>query len=205
MKDIDRLDEHASQYEPDEREVLQQKQKRRRIKQVLWVVGKNLLYRAATLILFFLFVSRMIETEVYHESGLERNVLIAFSVVFTIIHALITGFELSGDGERRRAFLQMLNTRTFTRLLPLEVAAPDLTLLMICHLAVQLPFALFHHALGFFYPQPTIIEQFYCMDAGWMELTRFGIIGALLHTFVFILIVTVVRYIVYLRWNKEKI
>ena len=86
MKDIDRLDEHASQYEPDEREVLQQKQKRRRIKQVLWVVGKNLLYHAATLILFFLFVSRMIETEVYHESGLERNVLIAFSVVFTIIH-----------------------------------------------------------------------------------------------------------------------
>ena len=205
MKDIDRLDEHASQYEPDEHELLLQRQKRRRIKQVLWVVGKNLLYHAATLILFFLFVSRMIETEVYHESGLERNVLIAFSVVFTIIHALITGFELSGDGERRRTFLQLLNTRTFTRLLPLEVAAPDLTLLMICHLAVQLPFALFHHALGFFYPQPTIIEQFYCMDAGWMELTRFGIIGALLHTLVFISIVTVVRYFVYSRWNKEKI
>lgn len=205
MKDMDRWDEHASQYEPGEQELLRRRKKRLLIKRILWFALKDVLYHGVTLILFFLFAKRMIDAEVYHESGLERPILIIFSMVATLIHALITGFELSGDGERRRAFLQLLDKRPFTPLLPLETASPDLTMMTVCHLAIQLPFVLFHHALGFFYPRLTVIEQFYSMDAGWMELTRVGIIGALLHTLVFILIVTAVRYVVYCRWNKEKI
>lgn len=205
MKDIDRLDEHANLYEPGEREILRQRRKRKLIKQILWTLFKNLVYHGVTMILFFLFIKRMIESEVYHESGLERNILIIFALLATLIHALITGFELSGDGERRRAFLQLLKNQPYSPLLSLNTAVPDLTVIAICHIGFQLPFVLFYHALGFFYPHLTIVEEFYCMDAGWMELTRIGMIGALLHTLVFILIVAIVRYTIYAKWNKEKI
>ena len=205
MKDIDRLDEHASQYEPNQGDILRRQKKKTLITKILWFALKDLIYHGVLFILFFLFVKRLIVTEMQHESTLERNILIIFSMLATLIHALITGFELSGDGERRRAFLQTLKTHSFSPLLMLNTAAPDLTLMTLCHLAVQLPFVLFYHAFGFFYPSPTIIEEFYCMEAGWMELTRIGVIGALLQTFVFIIIVTIVRYTVYSRWNKEKI
>lgn len=205
MKDIDLLDEYANRNEPGEHEILRQRQKRRLIKQILWIFLKDALYHGVTLILFFLFTKRIIATELYHESGLHRNVLIIYALFATLIHAIITGFELSGDGERRRAFLQLLKTRSFSPLMALEAASPDLTRLCLCHLAFQLPYVLFYHALGFLYPYMTIVEQFYCMDAGWMELVGVGIIGALLHTFVFVLLVTVIRYKIYQRWNKERI
>ncbi len=205
MKDIDLLDEHANRNEPGEQEILRQRHKRALTKKILWFILKDILYHAVTMILFFLIVKRVINTEIYHESGLERSILIIFALIATLIHAIVTAFELSSDGERRRAFLQLLKARPFSPLLPLEVASPDLTLICLCHLGVQLPYALFYHALGFFYNRLTIVEQFYCMDAGWMELVGVGIIGALLHTFVFTLIVTVLRYGIYCRWNKEKI
>ena len=205
MKDIDRLDEHAGQYEPKPGDILRRQKKKTLITKILWFALKDLIYHGVLFILFFLFVKRLIATEMQHESTLERNILIIFSMLATLIHALITGFELSGDGERRRAFLQTLKSQSFSPLLMLNTAAPDLTLMTVCHLAFQLPFVLFYHAFGFFYFSPTFIEEFYCMEAGWMELTRIGLVGALLQTLVFIIIVTIVRYTVYSRWNKEKI
>jgi hypothetical protein len=43
------------------------------------------------------------------------------------------------------------------------------------------------------------------MDAGLMEWTRVGILGAVLNTLFFVLATTIVRYLIYCRWNKEKI
>jgi hypothetical protein len=205
MKDIDRFDEHANLNEPSEQDILRARQKKKKFKQAVRFLIKNFLYHAVTLILFSLFVERMIETELYHETGLEKNVLIIFGLLATVIHILIAGLELSGDGESRRAFCKLLDQRPFTPSLPLKVAGPELKVIAICHLAFQLPFTLFHHLLGFYYPIPTLIEKFYCMDAGWMELTGLGIVGALLHTIVFMLGTTALRYLVYLRWKKEKI
>jgi hypothetical protein len=205
MRDIDRFDEHANLNEPSEQDILRARKKKLKFKQAVRFLIKNFLYHAVTLILFSLFVKRMIEAEVYNETGLERGVLIGFALLATVIHILITGLEVSGDGERRRAFNKLLDGRPFTPDLPLRIEGPELIVIGICHLAFQLPFALFHHLLGFFYPAPTIIEKFYCMDAGWMEMVHFGILGALLHTLVFIMGTTVLRYLVYLRWKKEKI
>lgn len=205
MRDIERFDEHANLNEPSEQDILRARKKKLKFKQALRFLIKNFLYHIVTLIMFSLFVKRMIEAEVYNETGLERGVLIVFALLATAIHILIAGLELSGNGESRRAFNKLLDQRPFTPDLPLRIEAPELMVIGICHFAFQLPFALFHHTLGFFYPTPTLIEKFYCMDAGWMELVHFGILGALLHTLIFTLGTAVFRYFVYLQWRKEKI
>ena len=205
MRDIDRFDEHANWNEPSEQDILRARQKKLRFKQSLRFLIKNFLYHAVTLILFSLFVKRMIEAELYNKTGLERGVLIVFSMLATAIHILISGLEISGDGERRRTFNKLLDVRPFTADLPLKLEGAELIVIGICHLAFQLPFVLFHHLLGFYYPIPTLMEKLYCMDAGWMEMVHFGILGALMHTLVFMLGTTALRYLVYLRWNKEKI
>lgn len=205
MKDIDRFDEHANLNEPSEQDILRARQKKLRFKQAVRFLIKNFLYHAVTLILFSLFTNRMIETEIYNKTGLERNILIGYALLATVVHILIAGLEIAGDGERRRTFNQLLDARAFTPDLPLKLEGQEWIVMGICHLAFQLPFVLFYHLLGFYYPLPTIIEKFYCMDAGWMEMVRFGILGALLHTIVFMLGTTALHYLVYLRWKKEKI
>ena len=205
MKDIDRFDEHANRNEPSEQDILRARQKKQTFRKALHFLIKNFVYHAVTLILFSLFTKRMIETEIYNKTGLERGILVGYALLATTIHIVITGLELLRDGERRRDFNKLLDQRPFTPSLPITCMLPDIKVIAICHLAFQLPFALFHHLLGFYYPIPTLIEMFYCMDAGWMEMVRFGILGALLHTLVFTLGTAVFRYFVYLQWRKEKI
>ena len=205
MKDIDRFDEHANRNEPSEQDILRARQKKQTFRKAVHFSIKNFVYHAVTLILFSLFTKRMIETEIYNKTGLERGILVGYALLATTIHIVITGLELLRDGERRRDFNKLLDQRPFTPSLPITCMLPDIKVIAICHLAFQLPFALFHHLLGFYYPVPTLIEMFYCMDAGWMEMVRFGILGALLHTLVFTLGTAVFRYFVYLQWRKEKI
>ena len=205
MKDIDRFDEHANRNEPSEQDILRARQKKQTFRKALHFLIKNFVYHAVTLILFSLFTKRMIETEIYNKTGLERGILVGYALLATTIHIVITGLELLRDGERRRDFNKLLDQRPFTPSLPITCMLPDIKVIAICHLAFQLPFALFHHLLGFYYPIPTLIEMFYCMDAGWMEMVGVGILGALLHTLVFTLGTAVFRYFVYLQWRKEKI
>ena len=205
MKDIDRFDEHANQNEPSEQDVLRARQKKQTFRQAIQFLIKNFLYHVVTLIMFSLFINRMIETEIYNKTGLERGVLIGYALLATVIHIIITGLELLRDGERRRDFNKLLDQRPFTPDLPITLMLHDMKVIAISHLVFQLPFALFHHLLGFSYVMPLVIEKFYCMDAGWMEMVQFGILGALLHTLVFTLGTAVFRYVVYLQWRKEKI
>jgi len=209
MKDIDRFDEQANLNLPSEQSILRAKRKKAAIKSGFRFLVKNFLYHLATLILFSLFISRMIEAEMINKTGIESHVLIAYALFATFIHILITGLELARDGERRREFNMLLDQRPFTPLLPLKLMLPEWTTISICHLAFQVPFVVFYHALGMYYQTPgapaMLMEKFYCMDAGWMELTGVGVVGALFHTLVFALCTGILRYLVYLNWKKEKI
>jgi len=209
MKDIDRFDEQANLNAPSEQDILRARQKKQTFRQALRFLIKNFLYHVVTLIMFSLFISRMIETEIINKTGIENRVLIGYALFATFIHILITGLELARDGERRRAFNMLLDQRPFTASLPFWLMLPELKAITVCHVVFQIPFVIFYHALGMYYQTPgapaMLMEKFYCMDAGWMELTGVGIVGALLHTLVFVLCTGVIRYLVYLRWKKEKI
>jgi uncharacterized oligopeptide transporter (OPT) family protein len=205
MKDIDRFDEDVRMNPVDQKCIDRQKRTRARIKQALMFTAQLFLFHLIVLLFYSLFVNTTIKTEIYHESGLERTILLVFSLFVTALFAIISGLQLAGDGAHRRAFSQALADSPFIPLLPLSHIYPKLAVQGICYLAFQLPFVLFHLALGFYYPQPTAIEKFYSMDAGLMEWTRVGILGAILNTLLFLVVTTLVRYLIYCRWNKEKI
>ena len=205
MKDIDRFDEDVKNTPTDPAKIERQKRMREQVSHALRFTGQLFLFHLIALLFFTLFISTAIKTELYHESGLERAILLVFSLFATLLFALISGLQVAGDGPRRRAFAQCLSDTPFTPTLVLTHILPPLATQAICYAVFQLPFALFHLALGFYYERPTVIEKFYSMDAGLMEWTRVGILGAVLNTLFFVLATTIVRYLIYCRWNKEKI
>ena len=205
MKDIDRFDEDVKNVSPDQAQIERRKRMRAQVSHALRFTGQLFLFHLIALLFFSLFINTAIQTELYHRSGLERAVLLVFSLFATLMFGLIAGLQVAGDGPRRRAFAQRLSETPFTPTLALTHILPPLATQAICYTAFQLPFVLFHLALGFYYVKPTVIEKFYSMDAGLMEWTRVGILGAVLNTLLFALVTTIVRYRIYCRWNKEKI
>ena len=62
---------------------------------------------------------------------------------------------------------------------------------------------IFYHFFGFSYAFPTVIDNFYVLDAGLMELTGIGIVGAILNTLLFTALHTLFRFMTYRRWKRE--
>jgi len=56
---------------------------------------------------------------------------------------------------------------------------------------------------GFSYVYPTLIDKFFTLDAGFMELTGIGIVGAILSTLMFTALHAIFRFFTYRRWKSE--
>ena len=205
MKNIDRYDDEARLLSPDEETVVKQKKKRATIKQGLKFAIKLLICHIVGYILYVSLFGSAVDAEVYYQTGLEKVIMAWITTIAVAIISLITCFEVSRDGEKRRDFGRILDTEKMSFPLFWRLASKDIRLYTLVYFLFQIPMCIFHHIFGFYYAKPTLFEGFYTIDVGFMELTGIGFLGGLITALLFFLFYSAFRYLTYFRWSREKI
>lgn len=201
MKNIDKYDEEVKNVDP--KEVARIGAKNTRKRKAILFAAKLFIFHLVALLLYIFTFSTAADAEVAHGTGLEGRVLFTFSLIAIAFFALFISFELSSKGELRREFTDLMKKEQFSVKLALELSRDELCYYSAVYFAFQIPFAIFHHIFGFEYRYPTVIDNFFTMDAGLMELTGIGFLGALLNTLLFTFLMMLFRYLTYLRWKNE--
>ena len=201
MRDIDKYDEEVKNV--DEEEVARIKAKTATKKSLLLFAAKLFVYHIAACIVYIIMFSPSTGAEVAHDTGGEAGLLAFFSVIAIALFSLFISFELSSKGELRRDFTELMKTEKFSLNLFRSLSGKPIVRYGIIYLIFQLPFAVFHHFFGFEYVYPTVIDNLFTLDAGLMELTGIGILGAVLNALLFSALHALFRYMTYRRWKKE--
>lgn len=201
MKGIDKYDEEVKNV--DEEEVARIKAKTAAKKSLLLFAAKLFVYHIAACILYIIMFSPSTDAEIAHDTGGEAALLAFFCTVAIALFSLFISFELSSKGELRRDFTELMKTEKFSLRLFWSLSGKPIVRYGIIYLIFQLPFAVFHHFFGFEYVYPTVIDNLFTLDAGLMELTGIGILGAVLNALLFSALHALFRYMTYRRWKKE--
>ena len=204
MKNIDRYDDEAMRVNVDQAEVERQKEKRARIKRRMLFTVKLFGYHIVAFVLYVFLFSTASDAEVAHETGLEKNVLALVGALAIFFFALFISLELSWNGDARREFKNILKTTPYSVKLPLTLSLDAILPFSIIYFVFQIPAALFHHFFGYSYTDPIIIDSFYTMDMGFMELTGVGFLGAVINTILFAVFLIGIRFFIYRGWKLEK-
>ena len=201
MKNIDKYDEEVKNI--DTEEVARFKAKIAERKALLLFSAKLFIYHLAACVLYIIMFSPATGAEVAHDTNGEAGILSFFCVIAISLFSLFISFELSSKGELRRDFTDLLKIESMTPKLLWSLSRKPIIRYGIIYLVIQLPFVVFHHFFGFEYVYPTVIDNFYTIDAGLMELTGIGIVGAILNTLLFTVLHALFRFMTYRRWKSE--
>lgn len=205
MRNLDSYDDEAKLLTPDEETVAKQKKKRATIKQGLKYAIKLIICHIAGYVLYVTLAASAVDAEVYYQTGLQKNIMAWVTTIAIAVITLITCFEVSRDGEKRREFGYILDKEKMSIQLFWRMASHDILLYTLVYFIFQIPMCIFHHIFGFYYVQPTVFEGFYTIDVGFMELTGIGFLGGIISTLLFFLFYSAFRYLTYFRWSREKI
>ena len=201
MKNIDKYDEEVKNV--DAEEVARNKVKFAEKKALLLFSAKLFIYHLAACVLYIIMFSPATGAEVAHDTNGEAGILTFFCVIAITLFSLFISFELSSKGELRRDFTDLLKIEPMTLKLIWSLSRKPIVRYGIIYFIIQLPFAVFHHFFGFEYVYPTVIDNLFTLDAGLMELTGIGILGAVLNALLFTVLHALFRYMTYRRWKKE--
>ena len=201
MRDIDKYDEEVKNI--DLEEVARQKQKRADIKARMLFFGMMLVYHIVACIVYTVTLSPTAEAQMIYGRESEARLLAFFSVVAIAMFAFITSLELIMNGEARDNFTDRMKGEKLSPKLFWSLSKKSILSCGIMYFIFQFPYAVFHHFFGFEYVSPIIIDNLYTLDAGLMELTRLGIVGAVLNTLLFSAFHALIRYFTYVRWKKD--
>ena len=201
MKNIDRYDEEVKNI--DLEEVARQKARVAKKKKLILFTAKLFIYHLAACVLYIVMFSPATGAEVAHDTNGEAGILSFFCILAIALFSLFISFELSSKGELRRDFTELMKTESFTPALFWSLSSENVVRYGIVYFIFQLPFAIFHHFFGFEYVYPSVIDNLYTLDAGLMELTGIGILGAVLNTLLFTALHALFRFMTYRRWKSE--
>ena len=201
MKNIDKYDEEVRNV--DEAEVQRLKQKRAEKKALIRFTAKMILYHLALCVFYIILFSPASNAEVAHDTGAEVNLLAFFCVFAISLFAFFISLELSSDGDLQREFTGLMKSHNMSFVLFYKLSGKPIIRYGIVYFIFQLPFVVFHHFFGFEYVYPTVIDNLYTIDAGLMELTGIGIVGAILNTLLFTLLHAFFRFTTYRRWKND--
>ena len=201
MRDIDKYDEEVKNIDLEEVERIKQKTAAK--KSLILFATKLFIYHLAACVVYIVMFSPSTGAEVAHDTGGEAGLLTFFCLLAITLFALFISFELSSKGELRRDFTDLMKSENFTSKIFWSLSGKPIVRYGIIYFVFQIPFAIFHHSFGFEYVYPTVIDNLYTMDAGLMELTGIGIVGAVLNTLIFTVLHTLFRFMTYRRWKRE--
>lgn len=201
MSNYPRYDEETRNVDEAEAERIRLRRQVKR-RDVLFM-AKLLAYHLAACVVYIIMFSPASDAEIAHDTSGEIGILVFFSTVALALFSIIISLELSSSGELRREFTDRMKTEKFTLSLFLSYTKQSLIRYCVIYLIFQIPFVIFHLFFGFGYTHPTVIDNLYTLDAGLMELVRFAPLGALLNVLLFALLLTLFRYLTFMRWKKD--
>lgn len=137
------------------------------------------------------------------DGGGGRGPLILFSLVFTLLLAVLYQKRFSQDSESKRLFLTEVRAggvsfgRRLTRNLKNRLIAAGLDALLL------VPYLIFYSIFGFHYAAAVGIERFYAMDAGLFEAVRSAFPGWLCCVALLLATLLVCDLITLRGWEKD--
>ena len=204
MNNIDRYDDQAMQQNVDLAELARKKEKSEKRKRKLLFSAKLFGYHIIAYILYVFIFSTTSDAEVAHETGLEQNILAFFCTLSILLFSFVISFELSWDGDACRSYKNILKSEPYRIKLPFRLSLDFILPYSIIYFVMQIPGILFHHFFGYSYTNPIIIDAFYTMDIGFMELTGISLLGAVINTILFAVFLIGIRFFIYYGWKREK-
>lgn len=204
MGNLDRFDDEAMQRNADDAAREEIRQKNAKIKHYMLFAGKLFLWHIVAFILYVFLFSSAADAESFYDTGYERKILAIFGVMATFVFSLFTSFELWGDGVAKRSYKDLLRSVKYELKIPAKMSLLGILPCSIVYFAFQIPGVIFYHIFGYSYFNPMIIDKFYTMDIGMMELTGIGIVGAVINTVLFAAFLYALRMYIYHSWKREK-
>ena len=205
MKNIDDLDEEVIIKKVDENEIATQKKKRDIIKKGIRFFVITVITHLGAWILYSFTLHSLILQAIADEQDWYKTVVLVFSLAAICVLAFAASIELSSDDKQRRQTMVMSRTARLKFADTFQLSKIALLEYSAIYFVFQIPFCIFYHAFGYYYVESTIMENFYTMDVGMLELTKVGILGIMLNTLMFAATLMLMRHFIYKRWEKEKI
>ena len=205
MKNLDRFDDEVRGGNIDPAELEKQKSRTARIKRSIMFFVKLFLYHFVTMIIYGIALSSTVAGDVYEGMGAAKYILAVFSAAAILLFAFIISLDLKADGDRKRSFLALVKEQKLTPALSIQLTRSEAVIYTVIYFVFQLPICIFHHFFGFDALLTTILEQYFIMDIGFMELFSFGILGTLVSSAVFFVGLMTFHFLIYSNWSKDSI
>ena len=201
MSNYNKYTDEVNNVDPLEVERLRKKNETKR-RDILFA-AKMLIFHIAACVIYIIIFSPSTDAEIAHDTKGEAAILAFFSVIAIAIFSFIISLETSAKDDLRREYSDRMKNEGLTRDMFFSHVKNFLIRYGVIYLIFQLPFVIFHHFFGFGYLYPTVIDNLYTMDAGLMELTGIGVLGALLNVILFCGLLTFFNYLTFKRWKSE--
>ena len=201
MGSIDKYDYEAVGANVDKAVLAAERKKRETIRKRIAFFVKALICHVAAVVLYLVVFANTGDFKSYYDIAEERVVLIVFSIIAVAVFGAIVSIELYKNTAAREAYIK---DRPFEKAKMMSLARDGVIGYSIIYLALQLPEAVYHLCAGYHYVETSIFEYFYVLDIGLMELTRVGIIGAILNTVLFAASLFISRLLIVRAWQKDE-
>ena len=149
--------------------------------------------------------SGMFAQSVEDGDGMAKAITVCFSLVVCVIFCLYCASTYAQDGERRRSFTALAKEQSVTWKDMLRWSWKKHLIHAAMFAVFQLPFLVFYSCFGIVYVNGTFFDSFYCMEAGFYEMTGIGIVGFFLHCGVLFIGQCIGDAVVYRQWDKQRV
>lgn len=201
MSNLNRYDYETTDANVDKEALAAEKAKRIETKRRMLFVFKTVIYHLIALAVYLVVFANTGDFESYYDESEERVVLIIFSAIAVAVFGALNSIELMKSTDKKEAFIK---DRPFERKKTLSVALGDVRVYTIIYAILQIPAAIYHLFAGFDYIETSLLEHFYVLDMGLMELCRFGLLGIILNCIIFAAFLFLFRLSICRRWQKDE-
>ena len=201
MGNIDKYDYEAVAANVDKTALAAEKKKKEEARRRIAFFVKSVACHIAAVLLYLVVFANTGDFKSYYDVQEERVVLIIFSIIAVAIFGALISIELYKSVPAKEEYIK---DRPFERAKRIKIARGTILPYSIIYFALQLPAAIYHLFAGYHYIDTSIFEYFYVLDMGLMELTRIGVIGAVLNTLIFAASLFVSRLLIVRAWQKDE-
>ena len=201
MGNLDKYDYEALGANVDKEALAAEKKKREIARGRILFLFKTFLCHLAAVVLYLVVFANTGDFQSYYDVAEERTVLIIFSSIAVVIFGALISIELGKNASAREIYIK---DRPFDKKKRVSLALENVVSYSVIYLAFQMPAAIYHLFAGYDYIETSIFEYFYVLDMGMMELTRVGILGAILNTAIFAATLFVCNIFTCRRWQADE-
>ncbi len=156
-------------------------------------------------VLFTGFFAQAVYDAQYNGNQIARTVTILYSFITTAFFCVYLALTQARSSDKRRNFLVSTQNVTLKFSDMFSLCGKKHAIHTAIYAAFQIPFLIFYSMFGIVYVDSTAFEDFYCMEAGFYEITKIGILGFLISCALFFIFQILLETLVYKNWLRNRI